>query len=77
MTVPRVRRRRWSAVNSTPYRGDGGCWIEIGREQAAYGSGTFFAEPAAPVELEPPSVHRAMEYQERTWIASWRKNDTE
>jgi sulfide:quinone oxidoreductase len=64
-------------VDTTPYQGQGGCWIEVGHGQAAYGTGNFFADPAPTVELKPPSreQHQEKEQQERTWIAAWSRSD--
>ena len=44
-------------AGTTPPRfdGRGGCYLEIGRGEAAYAEGDFFAEPAPVVTLQPPS----------------------
>ena len=55
------------------FPGQGGCWIEIGHGEAAFGQGDFLAAPAPVVELQPPSAaqHQAKEEQERNWIQTW------
>jgi len=40
---------------SSKFDGKGFCYLEVGDGQAAYGSGNFFAYPAAKVFMEPPS----------------------
>ncbi len=40
---------------SSKFDGEGFCYIEAGGGQAAYGSGNFYAYPAARVYLEPPT----------------------
>ncbi len=39
----------------TQFDGHGGCWIETGAGQAAYGSGNFYADPAPSIALHAPS----------------------
>ncbi|MBI2857875.1 MAG: NAD(P)/FAD-dependent oxidoreductase [Chloroflexi bacterium] len=47
------------------FDGKGFCYLEVGDGQAAYGSGNFFAYPAAKVFMEPPSK-RLHEERKRT-----------
>jgi sulfide:quinone oxidoreductase len=56
------------------FSGQGACFVEVGGELAAYGSGDFLAEPGPRVELSPPSIehHRAKEAEEAGWLARWR-----
>ncbi|MBI2957734.1 MAG: NAD(P)/FAD-dependent oxidoreductase [Chloroflexi bacterium] len=50
---------------SSKFDGKGFCYLEVGDGQAAYGSGNFFAYPAAKVFMEPPSK-RLHEERKRT-----------
>jgi sulfide:quinone oxidoreductase len=68
-----VARHLGYEVDAQDYTGKGGCWIEVGQGEAAFGTGNFFAEPSPVVELQPPSGehHKEKEQQERSWIEEW------
>ncbi len=39
------------------FDGPGSCFIETGNGRAGYGSGDFYADPAAAVAMQPPAHH--------------------
>ncbi|MGI9556415.1 MAG: NAD(P)/FAD-dependent oxidoreductase [Solirubrobacterales bacterium] len=50
-----------------PYGGEGFCFVEMGRNQAAFVEGSFFAEPGPSVGLRLPEGEQADE--KRSWEA--------
>ena len=52
------------------FDGKGFCYVEVGDDLAAYGSGNFFAYPAPTVYLEPPS-HRLHEERKKGEVEQW------
>jgi len=71
-----VARHLGYEIEPQGYTGKGGCWVEVGNSEAAYGAGNFFAEPSPLVELQPPSGehHKEKEQQERSWIEEWNRD---
>lgn len=54
------------------YGGNGGCYIEVGQGQAAYGSGDFYAYPGPRVSLQFPSAeHRRAKLELERVLQNW------
>lgn len=55
------------------FDGHGYCWVETGEGQAAFGSGDFYAAPAAKVTLRRPARHwhAAKVLFEKYWLWKW------
>ncbi|MDQ4069217.1 MAG: NAD(P)/FAD-dependent oxidoreductase [Actinomycetota bacterium] len=59
------------------FDGKGGCWLEVGRGEAAYGEGRFLAEPDPAITFHPPAVEHHLQKQEeqRAWLSRWRPRE--
>jgi sulfide:quinone oxidoreductase len=54
------------------FDGRGFCYIEVGDQLAAYGSGNFYGYPEPIVNLEPPSrEHRAAKEEFEKVLETW------
>lgn len=56
------------------FDGKGGCWLEVGNGEAAYGEGRFLAEPDPAIRFHLPAVEHHLQKQEeqRAWLSRWR-----
>lgn len=55
------------------YRGDGGCFLEVGRRRAGFARGNFYALPAPELRFHPPRRrwHWKKALFERWWLRRW------
>ena len=54
------------------FSGEGECFVETGDGRAAFGGGSFYAEPAPAIRLRPPStlLHLGKVVYEKFWLYS-------
>ena len=59
------------------FDGKGGCWLEVGHGEAAYGEGLFLAEPDPAIQFHPPAAehHQQKQEEQRAWLARWRSSE--
>lgn len=64
----------WSLRSpAAAFAGHGACFVEIGNNKAAMGTGNFFAEPIPNIVLKSPSLwlHLAKVIFEKRWLKRW------
>lgn len=56
------------------FDGKGGCWLEVGNGEAAFGEGEFLAEPDPAVRFHPPDTEHHLQKleEQRAWLIRWR-----
>jgi sulfide:quinone oxidoreductase len=59
------------------FDGKGGCWLEVGNGEAAYGEGLFLAEPDPAIRFHPPAAEHHLQKleEQRAWLARWRARE--
>lgn len=60
-------------TSTRAFDGHGHCWVEAGDGRAAFGSGDFYASPAAKVVLKGPTRYRhwGKVMFEKYWLSKW------
>ncbi len=70
LAVARSLAAQLSGGSGEEFDGAGFCWMELGRGQAAFAAGNFYAEPDPSVDLKPPGslMHRGKVLFEKYWL---------